>query len=112
MQIARAPAAEAARGPGRLCAALLPLSDVTFADEGDTRAGRGGETIGWQKERPCFLKKRSKKLLSIWAGGIRGYTAQEERAKVFWFFFSKKNALLSSLLSRACCAQTANSRGD
>jgi len=31
-----------------------------------------------EKERPSFLQKRSKKLLLI---------------KVFWFFFSKKNAL-------------------
>jgi hypothetical protein len=37
-----------------------------------------------------FLKKRTKKLLSVPAP-VRHYPKQ---SKVFWFFFSKKNCLL------------------
>jgi hypothetical protein len=42
-----------------------------------------------KKERSSFLEKRSKRLLNFWvilSGGVG------QSAKVFWFFFSKKNA--------------------
>jgi len=45
------------------------------------------------KARSSFLKKRSKKLLSVWLRPFRRGTAQD--SKVFWFFFSKKNCFLS-----------------
>jgi cytochrome c len=46
---------------------------------------------GGKEGRTCFLKKSSKKLLAVWAEPIRAGSAQF--AKVFWFFFSKKNGL-------------------
>jgi hypothetical protein len=45
------------------------------------------------QERTSFLKKRSKKLLSIqlrYSDPIRRM-GRSQIAKVFWFFFSKKN---------------------
>jgi hypothetical protein len=43
-----------------------------------------------RERRTSFLKKRSKKLLF----GCRGLpTGARKKAKVFWFFFSKKNIL-------------------
>jgi hypothetical protein len=45
-----------------------------------------------EKARSSFLKKRSKKLLVLWLRPFRSGSAQD--AKVFWFFFSKKNRLL------------------
>jgi hypothetical protein len=43
--------------------------------------------------RSSFLKKRSKKLLSIWLRPLRKSSAKDSR--VFWFFFSKKNRFLA-----------------
>jgi hypothetical protein len=43
---------------------------------------------GKEKVRPSFLKKRSKKLLSL-GKGLTG--SASKGIKVFWFFFSKKN---------------------
>jgi hypothetical protein len=54
-----------------------------------------GRRCGWRdrkKASASFLKKRSKKLSSIWFTAAR--TLGAKWAKVFWFFFSKKNALL------------------
>jgi hypothetical protein len=44
-----------------------------------------------KKERPSFLEKRSKKLLFLETGAR---TTSRQDAKVFWFFFSKKNCFL------------------
>jgi hypothetical protein len=46
------------------------------------------------KDRTSFLKKRSKKLLRMLptAAGRRGGIPLAANAKVFWFFFSKKNS--------------------
>jgi len=41
-----------------------------------------------------FLKKRSKKLLLNWT--VRFKHLWRKSTKVFWFFFSKKNAFLPS----------------
>jgi hypothetical protein len=46
--------------------------------------------LGGRVKRSSFLKKRSKKLLTVGAwlpGSVR------KGIKVFWFFFSKKNSL-------------------
>jgi hypothetical protein len=54
----------------------------------------GAET----KERSYFLKKRSKKLLLLRSHHMthRPATSRGSKgAKVFWFFFSKKNILSS-----------------
>jgi hypothetical protein len=50
------------------------------------------EGTAHKKESPSFLKKRSKKLLTL---GIRLAGSARKEAKVFWFFFSKKNAFLN-----------------
>jgi len=47
--------------------------------------------------RTSFLKKRSKKLLFI--GAERYDWHASKYAKVFWFFFSKKNILQNGLSS-------------
>jgi hypothetical protein len=51
-----------------------------------------------KKASASFLKKRSKKLLSIWfsSAGNLTHTRAPKGIKVFWFFFSKKNRLLAS----------------
>jgi hypothetical protein len=46
-----------------------------------------------------FLKKRSKKLLIVLAAVLR--YGEPGLAKVFWFFFSKKNGFLSSPFATA-----------
>jgi len=54
-----------------------------------------------KKGRSSFLKKRSKKLLLLrWSNLAHRclYVRVRPRAKVFWFFFSKKNTLLFSLI--------------
>ena len=55
----------------------------------------GGRRLLRPKERPSFLKKRSKKLLFLKTCAL---TENRQDAKVFWFFFSKKNALLLAYL--------------
>jgi hypothetical protein len=42
-----------------------------------------------KKERPSFLKKRSKRLSFV--GEDLSPEEGASRSKVFWFFFSKKN---------------------
>jgi hypothetical protein len=51
------------------------------------------------KGRSSFLKKRSKKLLLIMGNtGVSALNAKLDAfAKVFWFFFSKKNTFLNGL---------------
>jgi hypothetical protein len=49
------------------------------------------------KKDSSFLKKRSKKLLTIRAG-LAG--SVRKRRKVFWVFFLKKNSFVSSASSR------------
>jgi hypothetical protein len=49
--------------------------------------------VAMKRGRPSFLKKRSKKLLPSGAG-LTG--SVRHVAKVFWFFFSKKNTSLKS----------------
>jgi hypothetical protein len=68
----------------------------------DVQAARGEKGDDWggvfvedghdgsRKERPSFLKKRSKKLLDL---GLHLSGSAYQVAKVFWFFFSKKNIL-------------------
>jgi hypothetical protein len=48
-----------------------------------------GAACALGKARTSFLKKRSKKLVLIWAWGVQ--TSGAKVTKVFWFFFSKKN---------------------
>jgi hypothetical protein len=50
--------------------------------------------VGGKKEGCSFLKKRTKKLLSVQvcASPATSYRWQGVRAKAFWFFFSKKNS--------------------
>jgi hypothetical protein len=52
-----------------------------------------------KKGSTSFLKKRSKKLLPIAATARRrkGGQIRTPRAKVFWFFFSKKGTAFSLL---------------
>jgi hypothetical protein len=45
------------------------------------------------EESRSFLKKRTKKLLTVWAEPIR--KGRNQGADVFWFFFEKKNSLPS-----------------
>jgi hypothetical protein len=45
------------------------------------------------RQRTSFLKKRSKKLLVVLAAAFP--LCRVQFAKVFWFFFSKKNRFLS-----------------
>jgi hypothetical protein len=45
-----------------------------------------------ETESSSFLQKRTKKLLSIWCS--RWGNRRVEFAKVFWFFFAKKNCFL------------------
>jgi hypothetical protein len=44
------------------------------------------------KKLCSFLKKRTKKLLFLWQ---RLYQHRHRKNKSFWFFFSKKNYLLT-----------------
>jgi hypothetical protein len=61
-------------------------------------AGAWGPLLRMQREGCSFLKKRTKKLLSV---GFRARPSNStsggkgERAKVFCFFFSKKKAFLA-----------------
>jgi hypothetical protein len=52
---------------------------------------------GWSRKqaRPSFLKKRSKRLLIIWASAVATAEAQAEAeySKVFCFFFQDRTAL-------------------
>jgi hypothetical protein len=45
-----------------------------------------------------FLKKRTKKLLSVWRAdhSPNAFDGAVKQSKVFWFFFSKKNCFLPS----------------
>jgi hypothetical protein len=66
-------------------------------------AGRVPWPTWLNKESPSFLKKRSKRLLSLRSLMDTGLALDRGRRgelKVFWFFFSKKNAFLSPLPSR------------
>jgi hypothetical protein len=62
----------------------------------------GGVKGAKSREGRCsFLKKRTKRLLSI-GGGMRLVPADKlrgARAKVFWFFSSEKNAFLEPMFS-------------
>jgi hypothetical protein len=53
------------------------------------------ETLANKEERVLFLKKRTKKLLfrRLHNDPTRPPDHEPEQAKVFWFFFSKKNIL-------------------
>jgi len=53
------------------------------------------------KEECSFLKKRTKKLLFRQLRVLRvcRIAGESEQAKVFWFFFSKKNILSPPLAS-------------
>jgi hypothetical protein len=57
----------------------------------------GGGDHGKKKGRTSFLKKRSKKLLLFTTPDKRSPRAvlSGAQAKVFWFFFSKKNCFLT-----------------
>jgi hypothetical protein len=46
-----------------------------------------------RKQASSFLKKRSKKAFDYFGFGVSGLS-ELQFAKVFWFFFSKKNCLL------------------
>jgi hypothetical protein len=59
------------------------------ADDAELHGGNS-----FKEWRTSVLKKRSKKLLRIGLSLPR--YAQPRLAKVFWFFFSKKNRLLQS----------------
>jgi hypothetical protein len=63
--------------------------------------------VGRKEGRRSFLKKRTKKLLSIWVScaGDLSHICDAKVIKVFCFFFSKKKTLLS------CFAKAAD-RGD
>src|SRR5947209_6331111 len=57
--------------------------------------GAGERAALFQEGRPSFLKKRSKRLLTPLSRTVQDRSAAAE-SKVFWFFFSKKNCLLSA----------------
>ncbi len=78
----RGGAAEQAAGRGLLRALHRPGAGVLMG-------GIGGR----KKGSASFLKKRSKKLLPGCLGALGEFGASGP--KVFWFFFSKKNCLLS-----------------
>jgi hypothetical protein len=68
------------------------------------RCFQGGHFLfRWKKKgSSSFLKKRTKKLLSLadepnWPVETDGWAKQ---SKVFWFFFSKKNCFLPALQQR------------
>jgi hypothetical protein len=54
-----------------------------------------------KEERTSFLKKRSKKLLLIGYAAYFALDRVRQGAKVFWFFFSKKNSFLVFELNAA-----------
>jgi hypothetical protein len=80
-------------------AAASPLGGNTAAGAADVAV----DGLGHQKkkERSSFLKKRTKKLFSVWC--VPPASDWAPTGKVFWFFFSKKNRLLcfSFMLSLA-----------
>jgi hypothetical protein len=51
--------------------------------------GRQGKASG------SFLKKRTKKRLSVRISGAPAAVRTQQPGKVFWFFFSKKNRFAS-----------------
>ena len=61
-----------------------------------------------KKEESSFLKKRSKKLLSLC---VRCRLGARQVSKVFWFFFSKKNIFLLLLSAAAPLDHPARSDG-
>jgi hypothetical protein len=48
-----------------------------------------------KKESSFSEEKEAKRLLLLWAGGVIRPAPRPGVIKVFWFFFSKKNFLLS-----------------
>jgi hypothetical protein len=53
------------------------------------RGGRGRQTIK-KEEKNFFFEKKKQKTFMFWYGCLLQRAPQE--TKVFWFFFSKKNA--------------------
>jgi hypothetical protein len=58
---------------------------------------------GRSKASTSFLKKRNKKLFHAVASAARN---AQQKTKVFWFFFSKKNILPALALPLAGAAQS------
>jgi hypothetical protein len=54
-------------------------------------ANLAASLITQQEGSTSFLKKRSKKRLTVWARSTR--KSRSQTSKNFWFFFSKKNML-------------------
>jgi hypothetical protein len=71
-----------------------------------------------EEERSSFLKERSKKLLPVDTRAPFRFAHVHQRAKVFWFFFFKKEHTFftqsSQKSAQGCCRFTVarNSRGD
>jgi hypothetical protein len=50
--------------------------------------------LGWRRRKHVFFEKKQQKTFIHFGFGLSG-EAQPRLAKVFWFFFSKKNCFLS-----------------
>jgi hypothetical protein len=79
-------------------AALILANDIARAADGLKGVHSGARFLQTRFEaageegRISFLKKRNKKLLLYSDSPLNGMTL--DIAKVFWFFFSKKNCFL------------------
>ncbi len=78
------------------CVTVTPRRGDGQADENESQ--RPGPILRWREEKAsgrkvCFFEKKKQKTFFCFGFGLSG-DAQPRLAKVFWFFFSKKNCFL------------------
>jgi hypothetical protein len=85
---------------------MRPSGAGHWASFGSTPCCCLGSPGTHKEERSSFLKKRTKKLLSM---GLAAHQKSDKEIKVFCFFFSKKKALLANGARRSATEARARS---